>query len=73
MKHARRSSQRGVALILVIWLTTLLTVVAASFAFSARTDALVVSNSIAMARAQAAADAGVARAVWESYCIDNSP
>ena len=40
---------------------------------SARTDALVIGNSISMARAEAAADAGVTRAVWESYRIDNSP
>ena len=31
MRHRVRSSQRGVALVLVIWLATLLTVVAASF------------------------------------------
>src|SRR6185436_6514585 len=73
MRRAPRSAQRGIALVLVIWLATLLTVVAASFAFSARTDALVIRNSISMARAEAAADAGVARAVWESYRIDNSP
>lgn len=69
----RLQRQRGVALVLVIWLATLLTVVAMSFAFSARTDALVVHNSVSMARAEAAADAGVTRAVWESYRIDNSP
>lgn len=71
MRTARR--QQGVALVLVIWLATLLTVVAASFAFTARTDTLVVRNSISMARAEAAADAGVTRAVWENYRIDNSP
>ena len=70
---ATRKEQEGVALVLVIWLATLLTVVAASFAFSARTDALVVRNSASMARAEAAADAGVVRGVWESYRIDNSP
>jgi general secretion pathway protein K len=73
MRQAPRSAQRGIALVLVIWLATLLTVVAASFAFSARTDALVIRNSVSMARAESAADAGVARAVWESYRIDNSP
>jgi len=70
---SRRSTQRGVALVLVIWLAALLTVVAASFAFSARTDALVIRNSASMARAEAAADAGVMRAVFESYRIDNAP
>ena len=73
MRRAPRSAQRGIALVLVIWMATLLTVVAASFAFSARTDALVIRNSISIARAEAAADAGVTRAVWENYRIDNSP
>lgn len=73
MTRAPKSSQRGVALVLVIWVATLLTVVAGSFAFSARTDTLVIRNSISMARAEAAADAGVTRAVWENYRIDNSP
>lgn len=73
MRRVPRSAQRGIALVLVIWLATLLTVVAASFAFSARTDSLVIHNSVSMARAEAAADAGVARGVWESYRIDNSP
>jgi len=73
MRRSRPSAQRGVALVMVIWLATLLTVVAASFAFSARSDALVIRNSISMARAEAAADAGVARGIWESYRIDNSP
>jgi general secretion pathway protein K len=73
MRAAPRSRQRGVALVLVIWLATLLTVVTASFVFTARSDALVVANSVSMARAEAAADAGVMRAVWETYRIDNAP
>ena len=73
MRGAPRSRQQGVALVLVIWLATLLTVVCASFVFSARSDALVVANSVSMARAEAAADAGVMRAVWETYRIDNAP
>jgi general secretion pathway protein K len=73
MRNRFPRRERGVALVLVIWLSTLLTVVAASFAFSARTDNLVIRNSVAIARAEAAADAGVTRAVWESYRIDNAP
>jgi general secretion pathway protein K len=73
MRAAMLSRQRGVALVLVIWLATLLTVITGSFAMSARTDALVVRNSVSMARAEAAADAGVIRAVWETYRIDNAP
>lgn len=65
--------QRGVALVLVMWVAILLTVIAASFMFEARTDALVVRNSISTARAEAAADAGVSRAIYELYRTDNSP
>ena len=66
-------SQRGVALVLVMWVSILLAVIASSFIFEARTDMLVVRNSISIARAQAAADAGVHRAVFELYRSDNSP
>lgn len=68
-----RHRQRGVALVLVIWLTALMMVAAGSFMFSARTDMLVIRNSVSLARAEAAADAGIMRAVFEVYRIDNSP
>jgi general secretion pathway protein K len=59
--------QRGVALILVLWVTILLTVIAGSFAFAMRTDMQVVQNSVAMARAEAAANAGVHRSLLELF------
>jgi general secretion pathway protein K len=58
---------------MVMWVAILLTVIASSFIFEARTDMLVVRNSVSMARAEAAADAGVYRAVFELYRADNSP
>lgn len=64
------SRQRGIAIVLVIWVTVLLTVVAASFIMERRTEAMVVLNSVSMARAEAAANAGVARAIAESYRND---
>jgi general secretion pathway protein K len=67
-----RSRQRGVALVLVMWVAILLTVIASSFIFEARTDMLVVRNSVSIARAQAAADAAVHRAVFELYRTDNA-
>jgi general secretion pathway protein K len=66
-------SQRGVALVLVLWASVLLAVIASSFIFDRRTEAMIVGNSISMARAQAAADAGVNRAVFEAYRNDNAP
>ena len=64
------SRQRGVALVLVMWVAVILTVVAGSFILERRTETLIVMNSISMARAEAAANAGVARAVAESYRND---
>ena len=62
---AVRRAERGVALVLVLWALALLLVVTASFVFESRTDTLVVRNSVSMARAEAAADAAVRRAVFE--------
>ena len=68
-----RRKVRGVALVLVMWVAILLTVIAASFIYESRTDMLVVRNSVSNARAEAAADAGVHRAIYELYRTDNSP
>ena len=68
-----RSPQRGVALVLVMWVAVLLTVVASSFILERRTEVLVVRNSVSMARAEAIADAGVQRAVFDFFRTDNSP
>jgi general secretion pathway protein K len=65
--------QRGVALVLVIWVSVLLTAIATSFILERRTEALVMHNSMSLARAAAAADAGVQRGVMEMYRGDNSP
>jgi general secretion pathway protein K len=62
-----RRRQRGVALVLVMWAAVILAVVAASFILERRTEMLVVANSISMARAEAAADAGVYRAIHDLY------
>jgi len=65
--------ERGVALVLVIWVTVLITVIAAAFIVERRTDTMVIGNSLSIARAEALADAGVQRAVFEIYRNDNSP
>ncbi|HUL95718.1 MAG TPA: hypothetical protein VLT89_06890 [Usitatibacter sp.] len=71
MSHAR--PQRGVALVLVMWIGVLLAVIAASFIAERHSEALVMHNSESMARAEAIADAGVQRAVWEMFRSDNAP
>ena len=65
--------QRGVALVLVLWVSVLLTVVASSFIVERRTDAIIVRNSISLARAEGAADAGVHRGIYDMYRSDNAP
>ncbi|HET7728891.1 MAG TPA: hypothetical protein VFK48_02550 [Usitatibacter sp.] len=65
--------QRGVALVLVLWVSVLLTVVASSFIVERRTEAIVVRNSISLARAEGAADAGVHRGIYDMYRSDNAP
>lgn len=59
--------QAGVAMILVLWVAMLLTVIASSFALATRTDMAVIQNSVERARAEAAADAAVHRAMAEMY------
>jgi general secretion pathway protein K len=59
--------QRGVALVLVMWAAVILAVIASSFILERRTEAMVVSNSLSAARAEAAANAGVHRALHDLY------
>ncbi len=67
------SRQRGVALVLVLWVSVLLTVVASSFIVERRTETIIMRNSASLARAEAAADAGVARGIYDMYRSDNAP
>ncbi len=57
--------ERGVALVLVLWVITLLAVIAGNFAFSMRGEAQITRNLLGTAQAQAFADAGVQRAWFE--------
>ena len=57
--------QRGIALVIVLWMLALLTVIANSMVFSLRTEVQVAANHAATARAEAAADAGVFKAMQE--------
>ena len=60
-----RSQQRGVALVLVLWVMTLLAVIAGNFAFSMRGEAQIARNLLVNAQAKARADAGVQMAWFE--------
>jgi general secretion pathway protein K len=60
-----RRHQSGVALVLVLWVITLLSVIAGNFAFSMRGEAIIARNLVSSAQAQSLADAGVQKAWFE--------
>jgi general secretion pathway protein K len=60
-----RRAQSGIALVLALWLTVLLTVIASGFAFSMRSEALATRNAVSLAQARAIADGAVERMAYE--------
>jgi general secretion pathway protein K len=65
--------ERGIALVLVIWLVTLLLVIAGSFTYAMRTDARASRNAAAIARGEALAQGAIARALMELFKPPGSP
>ena len=65
MDYSTGRKQKGIALIIVLWITTLLTLIASSFIYAMRTDVQIVANSLARLRLEAAADAAVQRGILE--------
>ncbi len=61
--RSEAKSERGIALIMVLWAIALLMVIAASYAFETRTEALLSANLVDKAKAAATAEAGVRRAI----------
>lgn len=57
--------QRGIALLLVLWLTALLTVIAGGFAYAMRNEALAARNTMSQAQARTVADGAVQRMAFE--------
>jgi general secretion pathway protein K len=74
-------AQRGVALVLVLWLLVLLTVIASSHAQNMRIETQLASHQLDAARARALAETGVYRAIMEllvtgdanRWAVDGSP
>jgi general secretion pathway protein K len=64
-RPTRYRRQRGVALILVLWLTVMLTVIAGSFAYAMRNEALAARNTVSSAQARSLADGAIYRTVYE--------
>lgn len=57
--------ERGIALILVLWVIALLAVIAGSFVYGARSTALTAGNLVSISKARALADAGAHRGLYE--------
>lgn len=60
-----RRGNSGIALVIVLWVVVMFTVIAGSFAFTMRQEAVLTRNQVSMAQAEALADAGVYRAIYE--------
>lgn len=64
------AGRRGLALVSVLWVLTLLSLVAASFTNTTRTEINVAHNQVENAKAEAMADAGVYRTVLGLFVSD---
>jgi general secretion pathway protein K len=71
MMTARKHA--GVAMIIVLWVITLLSVIAISFVHTMRTDINVVANSLTRVKAETLADAALERAIYELAKPQNTP
>jgi len=60
-----RRRQRGIALVMALWLTILLTVIGSGFAFSMRGEALAARNMVSLSQARAAANGAIERTAYE--------
>lgn len=62
----RLADQRGMVLVIVLWITTLLAVMAGGFAYSMRVESRLATGTVERAQARALAEAGVAYALaWQ--------
>lgn len=67
---AQPRQERGVALLLVIWVLAILAVLAAGFAAATRSETRLARNLLEAARARALAEAGIARATASLLEVD---
>jgi general secretion pathway protein K len=63
--------ERGLALVLVMWIVVVMSLIAGNFLFTMRTEVRVAQNSLAVSRAEAVADAAVHRAVFDLFKFTN--
>lgn len=64
--------QRGIALVVVMWLVVLLTVIGSSHARNMRIETSLAFNHVGTARARALAEAGINRAIMELFVSDTA-
>ena len=64
---AAAGRQRGIALVVVLWLVVLMTVIGSSHARNARIETSLAFNHIGTAKARALAEAGINRAIMELF------
>ena len=64
------ATEQGFALVIVLWVVALLSIVAASLAFSMRTETTLAHDLVTQAQARALAEAGVYRGILELYNPD---
>lgn len=67
------SREGGIALVLVIWVVTLLMAIAGAFLYAMRTDARAARNAALIARGEALAQAAVSRTVIELFKPQDGP
>ncbi len=60
-----RRKNGGLALVMVLWMMSLLAIIAGGFVFSTRSNTTLSGNLVSLAQAEALADAGVHRAFYE--------
>lgn len=66
------ASQRGIALVIVLWLLVLLTVIAASHARAIRTETRLAANQLDAGKARSLAETGVHHAIMELLVRDEA-
>lgn len=69
----RRSRQRGMVLVIVLWIVTLLAVMAGSFAYSMRTETRLATSAVERSQARALAEAGIAYALAWQLDLESGP
>ena len=65
IRKRRQGRERGIALIVVLWIITLLSIMAGSFAYSSRTETTLATFALERAQARALVEAGIVYAMTQ--------